>query len=621
MIAADAPSDGGAGPVPNLIALGSAAVLLWGLIFEWSRVVGLPFADLLPVAACLGLALVAGGAWIIAGQVAAYRRDADSARLRRLAAVTVLALGFGLVRALDVPWGGDSLDYLAGPSWVARYPSEPLGFSPTPILDLGYEGVFGYWLPYTWEYLLAAWSRLTGIELPVLGYRVIPALACALALVLYVALLQAFGARGWWAPALAASLLAAGYLDGGANQAWGIMAFNRTYENKGLLFTLGLPATLLLTLVAARTPAPLNVGRLFLLSGAFTFVSANALYLIPAAGLALLAASRVGDRGLPRPPLAAMIPVVIALVALPAAMVVAIALVGGPSVYDFVDAENFGLREDKFWTYAGQLDAVFGHYHLTLWLALASGFAALLLTRSPMAKVVFWFGVLQVGVILFWPGFALLRALEVGEYRVLWRFFLLAPILLYLHLAAAAVVQRLRPLATVSVLVALGLAHYGLIFEPARSSAVKPLSPQTWEDFTRGHQSLDVYAADGIELEGEWVLASHQDAKLMPVLSPGVRMLIGEKYFMAWQGAATGRKDLARDLVRGQMLLDGRPADVTSEPYVAAFRRIVRRYRPRAIVLDLRGRPPEGREALIEAEGYAPGPHGRHWRMYLRIQP
>lgn len=601
--------------VVSVLALG---VMLWGCVLLFGKATGLTMRQLCPPGLAILGATCIGVVILPIAQFHRSGRRIEASVVAAMLTLVVLASFAGWVRYRDVTAGSDVLEYLAGPAYFAAHPDEPLGFDMRPFLVLGDTGPTGYWIPYTFEYLLGVISMLSGVPIHQISLACLPAGGAFLFVFVMYAVIRSFGAAPM--PAVSAGacsfLLALG--DGGINAAWGWMGLGRLYENKGWLFAIFLPALIVVTWLASRYRPWQWRLYAFLLASAPCFMTANAIYLVPVTGLAALFAAwvaRMQARATWSNGRAAS--VAIAVVVVPLLMFGIVTVTGGPSVYQFVDAASFGFRNDAFLRFLTHPRIVFGAMNVATLSAIGLAVAALIAARSHASR----FLLVVIGVLLTFvvnvPLFELLKWLGIGEYRVYWRFLLWFPVALlpaFAIGATAASNARARQLTLASLV--LGIS--GAILQIAkheRPYAVQVVTPQRIDGFQDNHRDLHYYQQLGIDLDGKYILGPPVEELKAALFAPGIRPMVGLQYFLAWQGAVLDRRSDVIELINAQRFVS---EAVTDPSMRGAFARVLERYRPGALIVAIQAAGNPGLNDVIAEHGMRRIQSAPSWSMYCR---
>ena len=106
----------------------------------------------------------------------------------------IISLGFGVVRFFMLLHGSDALVYLSGAAHHLANPDSPLRFDMPGHYMSESQPLVGYWMSSTLEYFWAYASLISSVPLPVLYFRLMPAIAIVLAIWSIYCLLVVFGA-------------------------------------------------------------------------------------------------------------------------------------------------------------------------------------------------------------------------------------------------------------------------------------------------------------------------------------------------------------------------------------------------------------------------------------------
>lgn len=180
----------------------------------------------------------------------------------------------------------DDAFYMSIPATILRFPQEPILLHDTMYRTGNLPLLMPVYRLDTYEILIGAVSRLTGVPHMQVAYLMFPPVFAVLAILVWAQLMRLLAPERWL-PGLAALLFCVLAL-GEAHHAYGNFAFVRLFQGKAILATIMVPAIVYMALTFSRYPTVRNWLALLAAQTAAVGFTSSGLFVAPvAAGMAL----------------------------------------------------------------------------------------------------------------------------------------------------------------------------------------------------------------------------------------------------------------------------------------------------------------------------------------------
>lgn len=260
------------------------AVLLSGAAWVGLLFAGVPYA----VFWC-GTLIGLGAAWCVCCMSGVTGRAKAPFRERDSGVVLLVAIAAVVVTLVANRPDPDDAFYMSIPATLLRFPHAPVLLHDTMYRIGDLPLLLPVYRVDSYEVLVGALSRLTGVPHMEIAYLVLPPLFAVFAVLAWARLLMRLAPERWTASLVILFLCVLGL--GEAHQSYGNFAFVRLFQGKAILATVMVPAIVCAALDFSKRAGTRNWLVLFAAQVAALGFTSSALFVAPAAaGVALASA-------------------------------------------------------------------------------------------------------------------------------------------------------------------------------------------------------------------------------------------------------------------------------------------------------------------------------------------
>lgn len=503
----------------------------WTVVFQLGRWSGWSFGSLcwiwmIPAAICLGVVGFRARKFLSGGGTSNLET-----RRAGIGCVLLSILFLGLELCLSNSHS-DIFIYLAGPAFVSADASAAPDFRLYGLFMDGPAVKHYYFIPYTYEYLLAAFSYFSRIPFPTVALMIQPALIAALVPLAWYLLLSHFTERVYPALFGVVGVLVFLSLTGDTHRSYGNFGLVRLADNKGILFNLLFPLIAAKVLHLYRAEGRAHGLGLFGLFSASAGLTLNALFMVPCLAGLVGGGAIVVDLFRKRAPRIRFFAAGLLASSYLLAVFVAYGMSRQPSFRSWEDPET---RE----SFSRHLGLTFGSWSSTqsILMVLSLGVCSVWIRRLPYQRLLGWLGLHWI--LLFNPlAYGLIRTfMGWGEISSYWRYIFLAPLPLMFAVAWLPLVERWvsswrRALGVLAF--SFGLIVGGTVLFPERAvygglvRGDRPHDVKFTPFSARGKlngMSKDLERLKDVDLPSP-MLSTHHFGLMLPIFRPDVEQVV-----------------------------------------------------------------------------------------------